>query len=202
MIAWEIWILFVGYAVPMVISPGPGNTLLAASGARFGIAGSVPFWGGFELGNVALCLLYGLSLGNTLHAHPEIHQALKWIGIAYLLYLAWGFARESAASPAGGKPAPRRLGLRDGFLSVLLNPKIHSMILVMYTQLLDPAKPLPLQVAQLTAAFLAVCIACHFPWIYAGKVILGRVASARAMRIQGWVFSACMVLVAAYTAIT
>ena len=201
MIAWEIWILFFGYAVPMVISPGPGNTILAASGARFGVLGSVPFWSGFELANVALCLLYGLCLGNTLHALPEIHQALKWIGVAYLLYLAWGFAREAAAVPSGNPKAPRHLGFREGFLSVLLNPKIHSMILVMFAQFLDPAKPLSSQVAQVTAAFLAVCIACHLPWIYAGKVILGGFASQRAMRIQGWVFSACMVLVAAYTAI-
>jgi homoserine/homoserine lactone efflux protein len=202
MIAWEIWILFLGYAVPMVISPGPGNTLLATSGARAGIRGSVPFWGGFELANVVLCLVYGLGLGKTLHAHPPIHEGLKWIGIAYLLYLAWGFARKPAAKTPGSESAPGLLGFGDGFLSVLLNPKIHSMILVMFTQFLDPARALPPQVAQVTIAFLCVCIACHFPWIYAGRVILGGFTSARAMRIQGWVFSGCMVLVAAYTAIT
>lgn len=26
MLAWELWVAFFGYAIPMVISPGPGNT--------------------------------------------------------------------------------------------------------------------------------------------------------------------------------
>jgi homoserine/homoserine lactone efflux protein len=202
MIAWEIWILFLGYAVPMVISPGPGNTLLASSGARSGIRGSVPFWAGFELANVALCLVYGLGLGKTLHAHPQIHEGLKWIGIAYLLYLAWAFAGKPAEKTPDSKKAPGRLGFGDGFLSVLLNPKIHSMILVMFTQFLDPARALLSQVAQLTLAFLLVGIACHFPWIWAGKAVLGGFTSERAARIQGWVFGGCMILVAAYLAIS
>jgi homoserine/homoserine lactone efflux protein len=41
-------------------------------------------------------------------------------------------------------------------------------------------------------------LACHFPWIYGGKVILGRFVSERAVRIQGWVFGACMLLAAAH----
>ncbi|HEV3426220.1 MAG TPA: LysE family translocator [Paraburkholderia sp.] len=200
MIGWDIWILFFGYAVPMVISPGPGNTVLATSGGRFGIRGSLWFWGGFEVSNLTLCLLYGLGLGRALHGHPEVHQVLKWTGTAYLLYLAWGFFRSSATPAGGSDRAMTRLSFADGLLSVALNPKIHSMILVMFSQFLDPAKLLGAQVMQFTAAFLVVCIGCHFPWIYGGKVILGRFRSARAVRIQGWVFGACMLLVAAYIA--
>jgi hypothetical protein len=72
MISWNIWILFFGYTVPMVVSPGPGNTVLATAGGRFGVAGSLPFWAGFEMANVALCLIYGMGLGKALHGHPEI----------------------------------------------------------------------------------------------------------------------------------
>jgi threonine/homoserine/homoserine lactone efflux protein len=200
MIAWDIWILFFGYAVPMVVSPGPGNTLLATAGGRFGVAGSIPFWAGFELANLALCLVYGLGLGKALHGYPRIEGAIKWAGTAYVLYLAWGFFR-SAAGPADtpGKAA-RRLGARDGFLSVILNPKIHSMILVMFSQFLDPAKPLAAQVSWLAAAFLAVCVACHFPWIYGGQWVLRRFRSARAAKVQGRIFGTCMLLVAAYLA--
>ncbi|MFX7973146.1 hypothetical protein ABTK40_20310, partial [Acinetobacter baumannii] len=67
MLAWELWAAFFGYAIPMVISPGPGNTLLATAGGRFGIRGSVPFWLGFEAANLVLCLIYGLGLGRVLH---------------------------------------------------------------------------------------------------------------------------------------
>jgi Putative threonine efflux protein len=83
---------------------------------------------------------------------------------------------------------------------VILNPKIHSMILVMFSQFLDPAHALPTQVVQFAVAFLLVCVACHFPWIVGGRVILRRFRSAYAMRIQGRVFGLCMILVAAYVA--
>jgi threonine/homoserine/homoserine lactone efflux protein len=88
----------------------------------------------------------------------------------------------------------------DGFLLVALNPKIHSMILVMFSQFLDPSQQIFGQVLQITVVFLIVCIVCHFPWIYGGKIILSRFQSDRAIRIQGWVFGFCMVAVAAYVA--
>ncbi|MCG2599352.1 MAG: LysE family transporter, partial [Achromobacter sp.] len=130
MTGWEVWMAFVGYAVPMIISPGPGNTLLATAGGRYGLRGSVPFWVGFEAANLALCALYGLGLGGALHEHPQIHVVLKWMGVLYLLYLAWGFFRASA-KPASQAADTRPLGFVDGFICVILNPKIHSMIAVM-----------------------------------------------------------------------
>jgi len=200
MVAWNIWILFFGYTVPMVVSPGPGNTLLATAGGRFGVIGSIPFWIGFEIANLALCLVYGIGLGRTLHGHPEIETALKWAGTVYVLYLAWGFFRSSTAPADGGEHQVQPLRGGDGFISVVLNPKIHSMILVMFSQFLDPAKSLFVQVLLLTAAFLVVCVVCHFPWIYGGQVVLRRLRTTRALRVQGRVFGSCMLLVAAYLA--
>ena len=197
MMAWDVWAVFLGYAVPMIVSPGPGNTLLATAGGRYGVRGSVPFWVGFEAGNLALCALYGLGLGGTLHEYPQLHAILKWAGAAYLLYLAWGFFRASAA-PAGRQDGGKRLGAVDGFVCVVLNPKIHSMIIVMFAQFLTPGAGLAGQVAQLSAAFVVLGLFCHFPWIYGGQVVLGRYTSPRALRIQALVFGSAMLAVAAY----
>ncbi|MFY2562854.1 LysE family translocator [Corallococcus terminator] len=200
MIPAEVWVMFLGYTVPMVFSPGPGNTVLATAGGRFGIRGSLPFWTGFEVANVGLCLLYGLGLGRVLQGIPALHDILRWCSVAYLLYLAWGFLRSTSA-PAGATAEPERLGFVEGLVTVALNPKIHSMIVVMFSQFLNPEGGMLSQAAQLTAAFLVVCVACHFPWVYGGKLILGRFRSERALRIQGWTFGACMVAVAAYVAV-
>lgn len=197
MIAWEVWAVFLGYAVPMIVSPGPGNTLLATAGGRYGLRGSVPFWTGFEAGNASLCALYGLGLGGTLHEYPQMHAMLKWAGAAYLLYLAWGFFRASA-TPPGQQAGGRRLGLLDGFVCVILNPKIHSMIIVMFAQFLVPQAGLASQVAQLSTAFVILGLFCHFPWIYGGQIVLGRFTSPRALRIQALVFGSSMLVVAAY----
>jgi homoserine/homoserine lactone efflux protein len=200
MISSEVWWLFVGYTVPMVFSPGPGNTVLATAGGRFGIRGSLPFWMGFEVANLALCVIYGLGLARVLHHLPLLHQTLRWGGVVYLLYLAWSFFRSSA-TPGGAHEDPTRLGFGEGFLAVALNPKIHSMIVVMFSQFIDPTTAMFVQTAQLTAAFLVICVVCHFPWIYGGKLILGRFHTERAMRIQGWAFGTCMLVVAGYVAL-
>lgn len=197
MAGWEVWAAFLGYAVPMIISPGPGNTLLATAGGRYGVRSSLPFWAGFEAANLALCAIYGLGLGGALHEHPQIHVILKWAGALYLLYLAWGFFRASAR-PANQAADTRPLGFGDGFICVILNPKIHSMIAVMFAQFLAPDVSLSLQVGQLSAAFVILGLFCHFPWIYGGKVILGRFNSPRALRIQAAAFGTAMLLVALY----
>lgn len=202
MIAWDVWLLFLGFSVPMVFSPGPGNTLLATAGARFGVGGTVPFWSGFEAANVALCLVYGLGLGRALQGHPEFELTLKWGGIVYLLYLGWSFIRSSAPTAEPEAANPAKLSFADGFLAVTLNPKIHSTIAVMFSQFLDPAGSTTAQVWQFTLAFLLIGIVCHLPWIYGGKLILGRFRSAYALRLQGVAFGACMLLVAMYLALS
>lgn len=192
----ELVAVFLGYAVPMVISPGPGNTVLALSGARFGVRGTGPFWLGFEIGNVLLCLLYGLGFGALLLQYPQSHTVMLWAGAAYVLYLAWGFFRSVA--PGKKAQAVERMGMVSGIVTVLLNVKIHSMVAVMFAQFLRPDRALAPQVAVLTGAFLLVGIVCHFPWIYGGQVILGRFTSDQALRIQGFVFGGLMVAVAVY----
>lgn len=201
MMGWESWMIFLGYAIPMIISPGPGNTLLATAGGRYGLQGSVPFWGGFEAGNLALCAIYGFGLGGTLHEYPQLHTFLKWSGAIYLLYLAWGFFRTSIAPDDPMRPQ-HAMGFQDGFICVALNPKIHSMIVVMFAQFLTPGVSLFAQVMQLSAAFVILGMLCHFPWIYGGQLILGRFNTPRAARTQAAVFGTSMLVVAAYVVLS
>ncbi|RKP49036.1 LysE family translocator [Trinickia fusca] len=199
MIPLQMWALIVGFSVPMIISPGPGNTVLAAVGGRFGVRGATPFWLGFEAANLFWCFVYGLGLSRLLHSYPSLGHALKWAGILYTLYLAYGFFKSGALKEGEDT---RRLKMLDGFVSVSLNPKIHSMIFVLFSQFLSPALPLYQQVMQISIVFTMLGFACHFPWIYGGQVAFNRIKSERSMRIQGYAFGACMIAVAAFLAFT
>lgn len=193
MIPIEVWALILGFSVPMIISPGPGNTILAASGGRFGVKGSVPFWMGFETGNFVWCLIYGFGLSQLFSDYPQAYTVLKWGSTLYVLYLAYGFFRSSSLSEGD---TPRPLSFWDGFASLSLNPKVHSMILVMFSQFLNPAQPLAAQVIQVSVMFVIICFVCHFVWIYGGQVLFSRFRSQQAMRVQGYVFGICMLAVA------
>jgi homoserine/homoserine lactone efflux protein len=194
MIELKVWAILLSYAIPMIVSPGPGNTVLAAAGGKFGVRGTLAFWMGFETGNLVLCLLYGMGLSQLIQMHPVVYDLIKWGGTLYILYLAWCFFR--ASSPTGHHNL-KPLSFFDGFAALSLNPKVHSMILVMYSQFLNPALPLGSQVLQIALVFVTVGLACHFLWIYGGKVLFSRIQSPRATQLMGMGFGVCMLAAAA-----
>lgn len=112
------------------------------------------------------------------------------------------YQRRIAVAPDPTTRPQKGMGFRDGFICVALNPKIHSMIVVMFAQFLTPGASLASQVTQLSAAFVVLRLFCHFPWIYGGLVILGRFNTPHAVRIQAAVFGASMLAVAAYVVLS
>jgi homoserine/homoserine lactone efflux protein len=189
-------LILLAYAVPLIISPGPGNALLTSLGGRYGVTRTIPFWAGFEGGNLILCLLYGFGLGKFFQDHTDAQNILRWVGILYTVYLAWKFVSSPAVPQDTIKDSEYRFNVFDGTISVLLNPKIHSMIMVMFSQFIDFSQPTYPQVLSITVIFVVVGVPCHFIWIYAGKLILSRFQSRRALLLQNWFFGLCMIAVA------
>lgn len=187
------------YSIPMIISPGPGNTILATAGARFGVLGTLPFWLGFELANFFWCVVYGLGLSVFLALHPTANLVMKWLGVIYTLYLAYSFLKSSFTST---QSEVKSLTILDGFLSVSLNPKIHQMIFILFSQFLHQGDTYFQQAIEISIVFTILCFLCHAPWIYAGKLLFSSFKSERSKKVQGFVFAGSMVLVAVYVALS
>lgn len=102
----ELILAFLAYAFVTSITPGPNNTMLLASGLNFGFRASVPHMLGINLGFSALVLASGLGLGSVFLMFPVLQTVLKYVGAAYLLYLAWKIVNDSAPESDGreGKP--------------------------------------------------------------------------------------------------
>lgn len=82
------------FAFVSSVTPGPNNVMLTASGATFGYRRTVPHMLGISLGVVAMLLLVGLGLGVAFEREPRLYTWLKYLGAAYLLWLAWKIARS------------------------------------------------------------------------------------------------------------
>lgn len=108
------------FALVSVITPGPNNLMLAASGLNFGFRRTLPMMLGFQTGLLLLLLGVASGLGVVFRRLPWLHTALKIIGAIYLLYLAWKLWRSSAVGDRGMK-AP--LGFVQGLAFQFINPK-------------------------------------------------------------------------------
>jgi threonine/homoserine/homoserine lactone efflux protein len=105
----------------MAITPGPNNVMLTASGVNFGFRRTLPHMLGVVLGFPAMVLAVGLGLGGLFEAYPQIHAVLKYIGITYLLWLAWKIANAGRTEDTGAEAAPLNFLQAAGFQWV--NPK-------------------------------------------------------------------------------
>ncbi|KAB0550063.1 LysE family translocator [Pseudomonas argentinensis] len=103
----ELLLAFVAFAFVTSITPGPNNMMLLASGVNFGLRRSVPHMLGISLGFMVLVICVGLGLGQLFAQFPALYSLLRYLGAAYLLYLAWKIAGSGApdsASSERGKP--------------------------------------------------------------------------------------------------
>lgn len=94
----DLLLAFALFALVTSITPGPNNTMLLASGVNFGFNRSIPHILGISCGFFVLVLAVGLGLGAVFEAYPLLYSVLRYVGAAYLLYLAWKIARSGPMS--------------------------------------------------------------------------------------------------------
>ena len=70
--------------------------MLLASGVNFGFKRTIPHMLGIAGGFWLMVLLVGVGLGQVFNAYPFLFVAMKWLGGAYMLYLAWNIAMSTA----------------------------------------------------------------------------------------------------------
>lgn len=111
------------FALASSISPGPVNIVALGAGARHGLAASLRHVSGATLGFTLLLLLTGLGIHEAMQAWPALVAAIRWAGIAFLLYLAWKLARDDGRLSFDAGAGAGRPSLLAGAAMQWLNPK-------------------------------------------------------------------------------
>ena len=133
----EIWVSMALFAWVTSVTPGPNNMMLLASGVNYGIRATLPHVLGISCGHFIMLIAVGLGLGALFNGWPFIYQVMKVLGMAYMLYLAWGIVRSGAPQTEqnlaeGAKP----LGFWGAAAFQWVNPKAWVMTLGFFSNYL------------------------------------------------------------------
>ncbi len=118
---------FALYAFVMSGTPGPNNIMLLASGARFGFRRTLPHMIGIGVGMGVLILSSLLGLGTLFSLFPPLYVVLKWLGGAYLLWLAWKIATAPTNEFNDSRQQQTAMRWWQAALFQCVNPKAWMM---------------------------------------------------------------------------
>jgi threonine/homoserine/homoserine lactone efflux protein len=95
----SLFAAFVVFGAVMAFTPGPNNIMVLSSGLTFGFRRSLPHIAGIAIGVSFMVASVGLGLGAIFIAYPVLQIILKYVGIAYLIYLAVVIAMSGSVTP-------------------------------------------------------------------------------------------------------
>ncbi len=179
------------FAFASSITPGPNNMMLMASGANFGWRRTLPHWLGVVVGFTIMIVGCGLGLGGLFKAFPVLHEILKWVGAAYLVWLAVKVGRSKSLS--GGASSGKPISFLGAAAFQWVNPKAWAMALTAVTLYLPPGGSYlaNLLVAALTFAGInAPCVAC---WLSFGIGMRRFLDNPKALRAFNLVMAALLI---------
>lgn len=196
-------VAFLGVAVLLALSPGPDNLFVLVQSIQRG-------W------RVGMCVVVGLCFGILVHTtavalglaavfavSSTAFLVLKWVGAAYLVWLAWGALRAPSSSRIApqaatqAQPLQMREALRmvgRGVVMNITNPKILIFFLAFLPQFADPARgSVALQIVCFGLLFVLAtfavfgAIAC-FSGVFGGVLLRSARAQCWLNRLAGLVF--------------
>ena len=131
---------FLPVALALNLTPGADMMFCLAQGLRGGAWPAVAASAGISAGVLVHVALAGLGLGALVQGFPWLFGAIRWIGAAYLLWLAWRTLRTPVTIGEVPVARPSR-AFRDGLVVNLSNPKVILFILALVPQFVSPAAP-------------------------------------------------------------
>lgn len=185
----DLFAALLAFAFVTVISPGPNNLMLMASGANFGFSRSIPHMAGVGLGFPAMVALVGVGVMRIFQVWPTAQAVLTALSAAYLLYLAWKIA--NAAPPGRAEATGRPLSFLQAAAFQWVNPKAWSMALGAIT-LYAPGRDIS-AVLWVAGTYVAVSLVSTSTWTVLGQQVRRILTNPTRLRAFNWTMAALLV---------
>ena len=156
----ETWLAFFTACWVISLSPGAGAIASMSSGLQYGFLRG--YWNaiGLQLGLAMQIAVVAGGLGAILAASSTAFYAIKWFGVAYLVYLAikqWRALPLDMTDDAAVRPIGKPMAMMfRGFLVNASNPKALVFMLAVLPQFVNPQAPLLAQYLIIGATMISV----------------------------------------------
>ncbi|MEM8776299.1 MAG: LysE family translocator [Pseudomonadota bacterium] len=151
-----VLVAFIAAGLLLNITPGADFVFISASGISGGTKAGIAAAIGINIGVILHILMAAAGVSALIMAFPWAYDAIRYLGAAYLIYLAVQAWRSSGELATGNGVANMWRAVRRGFLTNVLNPKTALFIFAFIPQFTDPEiGPIWMQILVLGAIFTA-----------------------------------------------
>lgn len=172
------------------ITPGPNNLMLMTSGVNFGLRRTLPHMLGVALGFLLMVALVGLGLAGLFTRFPALLVGMKWVGAAYMVWLALKLAR--AAPVKAGEATGRPVTFLQAAAFQWINPKAWIMALTAVATYANPAD-YTRTVLVVAAVFGLVTLPCVAVWVMFGSALRHALQRPAVLRAFNWTMGALLI---------
>lgn len=194
----DIWIAYCIGCVVISLSPGAGAVNTMSNGIHYGVRHTLPAILGLQLGLGAQFVIVGVGLGALLASSDVLFDAIRWFGVAYLLWLGiqkWRQPLLRIDQQAGiGLDYWRRFW--QAALVNLTNPKATVFLVAFLPQFIDPGQPQLPQLSLMTLTGLLVDIIVMIGYATLATTIAQWMKSPRHQRHLNQLFGGMFILAA------
>ena len=172
------------------ITPGPNNLMLMSSGLNFGFGRTVPHLLGVAVGFTLMVALVGLGLSQVFVRAPVLLVGLKWVGAAYLVFLAVKIARSGPPKADAARARPITFLQAAAFQWV--NPKAWIMAVTACATYTLPER-YTMSVLVIAAVFGVVNLPCVSVWVGFGSGLRRTLSDPRKLRLFNYTMAALLI---------
>ncbi len=178
-------LIFAGALAVAAGSPGPSIAALVARVLARGFRDVLPFLAAMWIGEAIWLSFAVLGLAVIAETFQLLFAIVRWLGVAYLLLLAWKMWRAPVPEAAGALPSESSSGrmFLAGMAVTLGNPKIMIFYLALVPTFIDLVHVSAIAWAELTGTMIVVVVGVDLAWVFAAAQARRVLRSARAMRV-------------------
>ncbi|MBO9445446.1 LysE family translocator [Ruegeria sp. R14_0] len=155
--SFDIWLTYVATVLLLMSTPGPSQLLMLSNSATNGLGRGIFTAAGDLTANLLQMLAAGLGLAAIIAASGTALAVIKWLGVAYLVFLGVKMILKADRKTTQTAPRASRKSLwMQGFVTSAANPKAVVFFAALFPLFIDGTLPFWPQFAILSVTYLTL----------------------------------------------